>query len=155
MPENRGQVAWANFHPRYPLSMRGDPSSEARNMPKDTLTITDNRTGKTYEVPVTDGTIRAMDLRQIKVAEDDFGMMTHDPGFLNTSSCRSSITYIDGDQGILRYRGGITGSRGHEGANPGRDAVIALVRSGQADRDRMPVFGCPLFNPPMGRPEGF
>ncbi len=74
-------------------------------MPKDTLSITDNRTGKTYEVPITDGTISAMALRQIKVADDDFGMMTHDPGFLNTSSCRSSITYIDGDQGILRYRG--------------------------------------------------
>src|SRR5687767_1409834 len=74
-------------------------------MAKDTLTITDNRTGKSYEVPITDGTIKALDLRNIKVDEDDFGMMTHDPGFLNTSSCRSSITYIDGDKGILRYRG--------------------------------------------------
>jgi citrate synthase len=74
-------------------------------MAKDTLTITDNRNGKTYEVPITDDTIRANDLREIKVNETDFGLMTYDPGFLNTSSCRSSITYIDGDKGILRYRG--------------------------------------------------
>jgi citrate synthase len=71
----------------------------------DTLTITDNRTGKTYEVPIQDGTIRAMDLRKIKVAEDDFGMMTYDPAFMNTASCRSRITFIDGDKGILEYRG--------------------------------------------------
>jgi citrate synthase len=74
-------------------------------MAKDTLSITDNRTGKTYEVAITDGTIRAPDLRQIRVDEADFGLMTYDPGFLNTASCRSSITYIDGDAGILRYRG--------------------------------------------------
>jgi citrate synthase len=71
----------------------------------DTLTITDNRTGKQYEVPVTDDTIRATDLRQIKVAADDFGMMTYDPAFMNTAACRSAITFIDGDKGILRYRG--------------------------------------------------
>ena len=70
-----------------------------------TLTITDNRTGKQYEIPVTDGTIRAMDLRQIKVDPDDFGLMSNDPAFLNTASCRSAITFIDGDKGILRYRG--------------------------------------------------
>jgi citrate synthase len=74
-------------------------------MAKDTLTITDNRTGKTYEVPITDDTVRATDLRQIKVADGDFGMMTYDPGFMNTAACRSAITYIDGDRGILRYRG--------------------------------------------------
>jgi citrate synthase len=74
-------------------------------MAKDTLSITDNRTGKSYELAITDGTIRAPDLRQIKVDETDFGLLTYDPGFLNTSSCRSSITYIDGDNGILRYRG--------------------------------------------------
>jgi len=72
---------------------------------KDTLTVIDNRTGKQYELPVNDGTIKAMDLRQIKVAEDDFGLMTYDPAFLNTASCRSAITFIDGDKGILRYRG--------------------------------------------------
>src|ERR671938_693345 len=72
---------------------------------KDTLTITDNRTGKQYEVPIEHDTIRAMDLRQIKVKDDDFGLMTYDPAFMNTASCRSSITYIDGDKGILLYRG--------------------------------------------------
>jgi citrate synthase len=71
----------------------------------DTLTITDNRTGKTYELPIQDGTIRAMDLRKIKVADDDFGMMTYDPAFMNTASCRSRITFIDGDKGVLLYRG--------------------------------------------------
>jgi len=74
-------------------------------MPQDTLTITDNRTGKNYTVPVENGTIRAMDLRQIKTGPDDFGLMTYDPAFMNTASCRSAITYIDGDKGILRYRG--------------------------------------------------
>ena len=71
----------------------------------DTLSITDNRTGKTYELPIQDGTIRAMDLRKIKVTDDEFGMMTYDPAFMNTASCRSAITYIDGDKGILEYRG--------------------------------------------------
>jgi citrate synthase len=74
-------------------------------MAKDTLTITDNRTGRTYEVPVTHDTINAMDLRQIKINDDDFGMMSYDPGFKNTASTESTITYIDGDKGILRYRG--------------------------------------------------
>ena len=71
----------------------------------DTLTITDNRTGKRYELPIQDGTIRAMDLRQIKTAPDDFGLMTYDPAFMNTANCRSAITYIDGDKGVLLYRG--------------------------------------------------
>ena len=71
----------------------------------DTLTITDNRTGKQYEVPIAEGTIRAMDLRKIKASADDFGLMTYDPAFQNTASCRSSITFIDGDKGILEYRG--------------------------------------------------
>ena len=71
----------------------------------DTLTVTDSRTGKTYTLPITDGTIRAADLRQIKVQDADFGMMSYDPGFLNTASTRSAITEIDGDVGILRYRG--------------------------------------------------
>src|SRR5258708_3864713 len=75
-------------------------------MPSNTLTITDNRTGKKYEIPVEQGSvIRAMDLRQIRVSEEDFGLMTYDPAFTNTASCRSKITYIDGDTGILRYRG--------------------------------------------------
>lgn len=74
-------------------------------MPKDTLTVTDNRTGKTYEVPIENNTIRAIDLRQIKVNSDDFGLMTYDPAYSNTAACKSTITYIDGDKGILRYRG--------------------------------------------------
>ncbi|MEK6251667.1 MAG: citrate synthase [Actinomycetota bacterium] len=71
----------------------------------DSLSVTDNRTGQSYELEVTDGTIRAMDLRQIKVSEDDFGLMAYDPAFTNTASCRSAITYIDGDAGILQHRG--------------------------------------------------
>src|SRR3954464_4240482 len=74
-------------------------------MNNDTLTITDNRTGKTYTVPIQRGAIRAMDLRQIKTEAEDFGLMSYDPAYLNTASCQSSITYIDGDKGILRYRG--------------------------------------------------
>jgi citrate synthase len=74
-------------------------------MPDNTLTITDNRTGQTYTIPVENGAIRAMSLRQIKTHPDDFGLMSYDPAFMNTASCRSSITYIDGDRGILRYRG--------------------------------------------------
>src|SRR3954467_4292145 len=71
----------------------------------DTLTVTDNRTGQSYEVPIEDGTVRAMAFRDIKVDEDDFGLMTYDPAYTNTASCRSAIPYIDGDQGILEYRG--------------------------------------------------
>src|SRR5213593_4872779 len=71
----------------------------------DTLTIVDNRTGKKYELPIQDGAIRAMDLRQIKVGSDDFGLMTYDPAFMNTANCRSAITYIDGEKGVLLYRG--------------------------------------------------
>lgn len=74
-------------------------------MSKESLTVTDNRTGRTYEMPITDGTVRAMDLRQIKVDDDDFGLMAYDPAFTNTASCRSTITFIDGDAGILEYRG--------------------------------------------------
>jgi citrate synthase len=71
----------------------------------DTLSITDNRTGKVYEVPIKDDTIRATDLRKIRVTDDDFGLMTYDPAFMNTAACRSAITFIDGDKGILEYRG--------------------------------------------------
>ncbi len=72
---------------------------------RDSLTVTDNRTGETYDLPITDGTVTAMDLRQIKVSDDDFGLMTYDPGFTNTASCRSSICYIGGEEGVLEYRG--------------------------------------------------
>jgi len=71
----------------------------------ETLTITDNRTGQSYELPITDGTIRATDLRQIKADDADFGLMTYDPAFMNTASCRSAITFLDGDAGVLQYRG--------------------------------------------------
>ncbi len=74
-------------------------------MAKDSLSITDNRTGRTYEVPIDDETVKALDFRQMKEAEDDFGLKTYDPAFMNTAACRSAITYIDGDRGILRYRG--------------------------------------------------
>ncbi|MEK7215126.1 MAG: citrate/2-methylcitrate synthase, partial [Chloroflexota bacterium] len=74
-------------------------------MPKDTLSVIDNRTGKTYEIPITHGAIRAMDLRQIKTGPEDFGLMSYDPAFTNTASCQSRVTFIDGDKGILRYRG--------------------------------------------------
>jgi citrate synthase len=81
-------------------------------MAKDSITVIDNRTGKSYEIPISYGTypldgaaVRASDLRQVKVSEDDFGLMTYDPAFMNTASCQSTITFIDGDKGILRYRG--------------------------------------------------
>jgi citrate synthase len=74
-------------------------------MPKEALSILDQRSHATYEIPIQNGTIRAMDLRQIKSGPDDFGLMTYDPAFMNTASCQSEITFIDGDKGILRYRG--------------------------------------------------
>ena len=74
-------------------------------MADNSLTVTDNRTGRTFDVPIEDGAIRAMAFRQAKTSDDDFGLMVYDPAFTNTASCRSSITYIDGDKGILRYRG--------------------------------------------------
>ncbi len=74
-------------------------------MPADSLSVIDNRNGEAYEIPIADGAIHATELRKIKVDEDDFGLMSYDPAFLNTASCRSSVTFIDGDKGILRYRG--------------------------------------------------
>ena len=72
---------------------------------QESLTIIDNRTGKQYEIPIEDNTIRATELRKIKVDDDDFGLMSYDPAYMATASCRSAITYIDGDNGILEYRG--------------------------------------------------
>jgi citrate synthase len=86
-------------------TQRGEDGAGAVAQAAESLTVTDNRTGRTYEIPITDGTVRAMDFRQMKVDEDDFGLMTYDPAFTNTASCRSAITYIDGDKGILEYRG--------------------------------------------------
>src|SRR5216117_2119713 len=88
-----------------PLSATQPRKSESAPAPRETISITDNRTGKSYEIPITHGTIRAMDLRQIKVDANDFGMMSYDPAFNNTASCISRVSYIDGDKGILRYRG--------------------------------------------------
>jgi citrate synthase len=82
-----------------------DPTQKKNERATDVLEVRDSRTGRSYELPIVDGTIRAMDLRQIKTASDDFGLMAYDPGFTNTASCRSSITMIDGEKGILRYRG--------------------------------------------------
>ncbi|MGH2990953.1 MAG: citrate synthase [Solirubrobacterales bacterium] len=88
-----------------PVESVEEERGSADGKPGDSLTITDNRTGETYEVEVTDGTVKAMDLRQVKVSEDDFGLMSYDPAFTNTASCRSGITYIDGDAGVLQHRG--------------------------------------------------
>src|SRR5215469_2185593 len=74
-------------------------------MSEQTLTITDNRTGNSYTLPIESGNVRAMDLRQIKTNADDFGLMSYDPAFMNTASTKSAITFIDGDKGILEYRG--------------------------------------------------
>src|ERR1051326_5144805 len=73
--------------------------------PEGVLHITDSRTGRSYELPISDGAIRAIDLRQIKTSDDDFGLLSYDPAFMNTANCRSAITFIDGENGILRYRG--------------------------------------------------
>src|SRR5919201_1989800 len=80
-------------------------AADGRATGREILSVTDERTGQSYELPITDGTIRASELREIKVAEDDFGLMSYDPAFLNTASCRSAITWIDGDKGELWYRG--------------------------------------------------
>ena len=73
--------------------------------PSNTITVTDNRTGRTIQLPIVDGTVKAIDFRQLRESDDDFGLMVYDPAFTNTASCRSAITYIDGDAGILEYRG--------------------------------------------------
>jgi citrate synthase len=74
-------------------------------VPRDTVTLIDNRTGRSYELPIEDGTVRGLDLRQVKVSDEDFGLMAYDPGYANVASCRSAITFLDGDRGILQYRG--------------------------------------------------
>src|SRR5213595_1866105 len=84
---------------------KGGASGVTLERAEDTLTVTDNRTGETYEVEIVDGTVKAMDFREIKVNEDDFGLMTYDPAFTNTASCRSEVTFIDGEAGVLQHRG--------------------------------------------------
>jgi citrate synthase len=100
----KGQVADGATTGEASATTAGTPAGNGAS-PADTLTITDNRTGKSYELPVTDGTVRATELRQIKVDADEFGLMSYDPAYMNTASCRSAITYIDGDAGILQHRG--------------------------------------------------
>jgi citrate synthase len=90
---------------QQPATTRSIPQQVGSGARRDTLTVTDNRTGKSYEVPITDETIRALDLRKVKLSDEDFGIISYDPAFNNTALCKSHITYIDGDKGILRYRG--------------------------------------------------
>ena len=92
------------MNPTKPGSLVSNESPSTTTQ-RDTLTVIDNRTGRQFELPIKHDTIRALDLRPIKVQDDDFGMMGYDPAFTNTASCSSKITYIDGDKGILRYRG--------------------------------------------------
>ena len=89
---------------RHPLAPARPGGLESIGV-TDSLTVRDNRTGQEYDLPITDNTIAAKDLGQIKIGDDQPGLATYDPGFVNTASCRSSVTYIDGDQGILEYRG--------------------------------------------------
>src|SRR4051794_41855558 len=103
----------------------------------DTLSITDNRTGENYEVEINDGTIKTMDLRQIKVSDDDFGLMGYDPAFTNTASCRSAITYIDGEAGGLPHPGIPLQQR----SEPSSDLPGAIP----------PIFGALPPPPPPGR----
>ena len=106
---------------------------------RDSLTVTDNRTGKTYDVPIEDGTVRAMDFRQMRTSEDDFGLMTYDPAFTNTASCRSAITYIDGDRGHPRVpRLPHRAARGEEhvpgdGVPAGARRAAVVARAGAVD----------------------
>jgi citrate synthase len=91
---------------RSTIEAAAGAASDSGTAPEEgTLTVTDNRTGQTYELPIQDGTVRGMDLRQVKTDEQDFGLMVYDPAYMNTASCRSSITYIDGDAGVLQHRG--------------------------------------------------
>jgi citrate synthase len=89
------------------MSTEAETTAEANGKggPGDTLTVTDNRTGRTYEIPIVEGAIRSLDLRQIRTSDEDFGLLAYDPAFMNTASCRSAITFLDGDAGVLEYRG--------------------------------------------------
>ena len=102
----RAKKAASKAAPRAAANASASKNGASAKPAKDaSLTVTDNRTGKSYDIPIQDGTVRAMDFRQIRVDRDDFGLMTYDPAFTNTASCRSAITYIDGEKGILEYRG--------------------------------------------------
>ncbi|MCW8795528.1 MAG: citrate synthase [Chlorobium sp.] len=105
---------------------------------KNSLTITDNRTGISYDVPIECGTIKTMDLRQIKVSDDDFGLLGYDPGFLNTASCKSLITFIDGDKGILRYRGYPIEQLAEKSSF--LETAYLLIKGELPDRDRLDAW---------------
>ena len=109
-------------------------STDATN----TLSVTDNRTGQQYEIPITNGAISTMDLRHIRLDDNDFGLLGYDPGFLNTASCKSSITYIDGDKGILRYRGYPIEQLAV--SSTFLETAYLLVKGELPDRDRLAVW---------------
>ena len=111
----------------------------------DTLRVTDSRTGRSYELPIVDGAIRAIDLRQIKTSDDDFGLLSYDPAFQNTASCRSAITFIDGDKGILRYRGYPIEELAEPRVLPGRGLAAAARRA--AGQGRVGGVGPPDLPP--------
>ena len=105
---------------------------------RNSLTITDNRTGKTTEFPIENGSINTMDLRHIKLSDDDFGLLGYDPGFLNTASCKSRITYIDGDKGILRYRGYPIEQLAEQSTF--LETAYLLIKGELPDKDRLAVW---------------
>lgn len=106
--------------------------------PGNSLTIVDNRTGRTYEIPVENGSINTMELRRIKVSEEDFGLLGYDPGYLNTASCKSRITYIDGDKGILRYRGYPIEQLAEKSTF--LETAYLLIKGELPDKDRLAVW---------------
>ena len=117
-------------------------------MGEDSLTIIDNRTGKQYKIPIKNGAIKATDLFQIKVTEDD-GLVSYDPGFMNTASCQSKITYIDGDRGILRYRGAVddvTFRQRIPTQNYLYHAVEAVLAGARPKQTETPAYGCAIVH---------
>ncbi|MCF8383001.1 MAG: citrate synthase [Chlorobium sp.] len=106
--------------------------------PRNSLTIVDNRTGKSYEVPIEHGAVNTMELRNVKVSEDDFGLLGYDPGYLNTASCKSRITYIDGDKGILRYRGYPIEQLAEKSSF--LETAYLLIKGELPDKDRLAVW---------------
>ncbi len=106
--------------------------------PRNSLTIVDNRTGKSYEVPIEYGSINTMELRNIKASEEDFGLLGYDPGYLNTASCKSRITYIDGDKGILRYRGYPIEQLAEKSTF--LETAYLLIKGELPDKDRLAVW---------------
>jgi len=115
--------------------------------PSNSLTIVDNRTGRSYEIPVENGSINTMDLRKIKTSEEDFGLLGYDPGYLNTASCKSRITYIDGDKGILRYRGYPIEQLAEKSTF--LETAYLLIKGELPDKDRLAVWTYNIRNHTM------